>query len=216
MNNVAVALKDAPVSLHEALVTRIEGAGRYEVQTAAGAVLCGRAVSCLVEPMVGDTVLVARGDARAFVTAVLVREAGVETTLAHQGDLKVEVKQGRFTVVADEGVELVTGSTLALLAAKVSLQSPEAQVWVERLAHVGQELHAEVARVRERFGVLDQTIERWSQRAKRVYRTVEELERLKAEQIDYEAAHTVRVHGENTVMTADALVRVDGEQIHLG
>ena len=63
---------------------------------------------------------------------------------------------------------------------------------------------------------LDSVLDRFSQRVKRSYRTVEETDQLKAERIDYTASSTMSLHGENALVTAEQLVKVDGEQIHLG
>ena len=50
----------------------------------------------------------------------------------------------------------------------------------------------------------------------RVRRTVEELDHVRAEQIDYAAKKTMSLHGDNAIVTANELVKVDGEQIHVG
>ena len=47
-------------------------------------------------------------------------------------------------------------------------------------------------------------------------RTVEGLDQVKAEQIDYAAQKTASMRGENTLVTAEELVKVDGAQIHVG
>ena len=49
---------------------------------------------------------------------------------------------------------------------------------------------------------------------KRSYRAVEETDQLRAGQIDYVAKETLSLHGENALLTAEELVKVDGEQIH--
>ena len=58
--------------------------------------------------------------------------------------------------------------------------------------------------------------ERISQRVKRLYRHVEDFEQLRADKVDYVANKTMSLRGQNTLMTAEELVKVDGEQIHLG
>ena len=45
---------------------------------------------------------------------------------------------------------------------------------------------------------------------------VDGLDQLKAEHVDHSAKKTMNLHGENAVMTARQLVKVDGEQIHVG
>jgi len=62
----------------------------------------------------------------------------------------------------------------------------------------------------------DSVVERLSQRVRRSYRKVEELEQVHAQQLDYVATKNVSVRGHNTLLTAEELVKLDGEQVHLG
>jgi Protein of unknown function (DUF3540) len=50
----------------------------------------------------------------------------------------------------------------------------------------------------------------------RSLRTVEAMDQLRAGQIDHVAQGTLNLHGENAVVTAEELVKLDGEQIHVG
>lgn len=68
-----------------------------------------RAVSCLVEPRVGDHVLFAgRLSGDLYVLAVLERNEGAEVVMRVAGDLTLKVDHGRFAVAADEGVDIVS------------------------------------------------------------------------------------------------------------
>lgn len=53
-------------------------------------------------------------------------------------------------------------------------------------------------------------------RAKRVFRFITELDQNRSRQIDYRAESTARLSGQSTVVTAHELVKVDGEQVHIG
>ena len=59
-------------------------------------------------------------------------------------------------------------------------------------------------------------VERISVDAKRSYRTVSEIDQVKAEQIDYAAETIMNLHGKNTLVTAEELVKLDAAQIHVG
>jgi len=63
---------------------------------------------------------------------------------------------------------------------------------------------------------LKQYRHRFSQRVKNAYRRVEGMDQLRAQHIDHAADKTMSLRGENTLMTAKQLVKVDGEQIHMG
>ena len=65
-------------------------------------------------------------------------------------------------------------------------------------------------------GLVDTVMERISQKVKRSYRLVEECDYLRSGEVDYRADKNMSLHGDNTMVTAKELVKVDGGQIHLG
>ena len=191
--------------------------GAIAVRTASGHHEARRALSCLVVPEAGDLVLVALSPAEgAFVLAVLRRETGAGTALAVDGDLDVRLTSGRFRVAAQEGVELVSARAVSVVAAGLDVNAAEGNVVLQRLSFLGDAVRAEIDRVKLFAGRFDSVLDRLSQRVKRSYRTVEEMDQLRAERIDYTAEKTMSLHAEHTLVTADELVKLDGEQIHLG
>jgi len=69
----------------------------------------------------GDTVLLAVAPSTCFVLAVLTRAEGEPAELRLTGDLTLRLARGRFTVVADEGVELATGARIQMLAGELGV-----------------------------------------------------------------------------------------------
>ena len=153
-----------------------------------------RALSCLVDPEPGDRVLVARSraGAEAYVLAVLERE----------GDAAVSLVSPRATELRSVGPLTIVAPEATIATPVFSLQSAVAHLHATRVASV--------------LGAVDVIVDRLVQRAKQVFRVVEELDHLRAGQVDYEAKGTLSLHAENTTMTAEGLVKVDGEQIQLG
>jgi DNA anti-recombination protein RmuC len=87
---------------------------------------------------------------------------------------------------------------------------------LDELTLIADKVDAEVSRMRATFATVDTVMERLSQRAKRVYRFVEELDQLRARRADYAAKETFQVHAHDTLLTSDQLVKIDGDQIHVG
>jgi len=216
-NDVAPGPADEQVTEQTGRVVALRADGSIAVRTGNGDHEARRALSCLVAPEVSDLVLVALSPTEgAFVLAVLKRESGAATALAVDGDLEVRLTSGRFRVAAQEGVELVSARTVSVVAAGLDLNAGEGNVVLQRLSFLGDAVRAEIDRVRLIAGRFDSVLERLSQRVKRSYRTVEEMDQLRAERIDYTAEKTMSLHAEHTLVTADELVKLDGEQIHLG
>lgn len=176
------------------------------IRTLGGDVGCRRAASCLLAPEPGDTVLVAVADSgRAWVLAVLERADTSQARLEVEGD--VTLKTGSFTVA---------GREVGVLAGRFALNALDGEVALQRLSYVGRFVQSEVERIKSVAASFDGIFERFSQRVKRSYRTVEELEQLQARQLDYKVDKTMSMRGGTAIVAADKLVKVDGEQIHLG
>jgi len=184
------------------------GSGRYQAQ---------RAVSCLVQPEQDDVVLVSTAaDGRCWVLAVLEREAGAGATLSVDGDLRLQPEDGRIAIASNKGVDIASGNDVSVVAAKVDVNAADGSVVLQRLSYLGRFLRSEVEKVKTVAGTFDMVMDRLSQTVKRSYRRVEEMDQLRAARIDHRADETMSLHGKNTLVTGEQLVKVDADQIHLG
>lgn len=204
-----------PLQAVQELATVVTVAGDLRVRTGAGVYRATRAVSCLVAPRVDDLVLVATTThGECYVLAVLRREGEGATEISAEGQL--DIVADRVDVVGREGVGLTSGRDVGVTAGRLRVNAVDGEVALQRLSFVGRFVQSEVEKIKTFAGALDQVLDRFSQRVKRSYRNVEEVDHLKAKQVDYRAEETMALHGSNTAMTADHLVKVDGDQIHVG
>jgi len=214
MKNLAKKLDDSILQETGTLV-RKDG-GEFIVRAAGMELRARRAVSCLVEPEAGDVVLLATNARSAWVLAVLERDGAGDATLVCEGDLRLQVPNGKVTIASQDGIELASAADVEVTAAAVKVNAIEGNVVVQRLTMFGDTLRAEIAKVKTIATTVDQTIERLSQRLKRSFKHVEEIDQIRAEQVDYEAKKLMALRAENAVIAADSLVKMDGEQIHVG
>ncbi|HRI69683.1 MAG TPA: DUF3540 domain-containing protein [Polyangium sp.] len=187
-----------------------------EVRVGDETVSATRAVSCLVAPIAGDVVLVAMPAGECYVLAVLQREEGADCKIAVDGNLEIKAPNGKVAVSSGEGIELLTAKETNIISSDVSVHATSATMAVDRLSYLGAMVHAEVNKLRVVAAEVDGFFERTLARVKRSYKFVEEIEQVRAKQIDMKAETSVRVHSESTVITADGLCKLDGEQIHIG
>lgn len=195
-------------------VTRIEGQ-IFVVQEDGRELRTRRAVSCLVEPQVHDCVLVASQGHAAYVLAVLERESG-PATLTVDGDLSLSLPNGKLRMVARDGVDLVSPKEVNVLAGTLAWHANLLKVTASEVVAIASQVVADLATTKLKGGIFDSVFDRVSGRAKRSYKTVEEIDQLRSKQIDYQASETMSLRSENMVATAKELVKVDGEQIHFG
>lgn len=196
-----------------------EAGPRWLLRTDAGADHdAARAVSCLVDPRLGDRVLVAVGPGEAFVLAVLHREdveaEGVE--LSAPGDLTLKAPGGSFRVAAAEAIELAANGRVSLTSPTLSVNANEGSVAVRALTFVGDKLHADLDSVKTVARHVDSLLDRFSQRVRRSFRFVEETDTVQAEAIDQTVRETWHLRARHAITHTEKLVKVDAEQIQLG
>jgi len=183
------------------------GSGEYEAR---------RAVSCLVEPELGDRVLLALHDEGCHVLAVLDREGEAPTRLVAQGDLELHAPCGRVTVTGQEGIDLITPGESAIAAGKVRVAATEASLTVETLTYLGAAVVARVDRIKTVAKEVESVAERWVQRLERAYRFIAQSEQVRAEYLEYSASTAINLQAQTTIMTSGELTKIDGAQIHVG
>jgi hypothetical protein len=165
--------------------------------------------------MLGDRVLVAVTGEEAFVLAVLQREtSGV--TLGEPGDLDVKVAAGRLRMAATSGIDFASSEHVGLTGRELKITARSASVLVDHLSHIGTSVSATLTQVKMKTVTLESTVDRVTETIKRAYRFVSEFEHVRARRIDYAAKETMSLRGENTMVGARELVKIDGAQIHLG
>jgi hypothetical protein len=188
-----------------------------EVSLGTGTCEARRAKSCLVAPEVGDSVLCAlEPDGEAFVVAVLAGREGAPTKLAVDGDLALQARGGRVSLCSSEGVDIVSGGAVAMTSTELHVRAKKGTMAIEELGFFGRLVQAEVAKVSLVAQEFDSVLTRLTQRAKRVFRFVEEIDQTRAGTVDMRAQNLIAIRGENAVISARVLAKVDGEQIHLG
>ncbi|WP_437727206.1 DUF3540 domain-containing protein [Sorangium sp. So ce861] len=188
----------------------------FEVRVGSGDYAARRAVSCLVEPALGDRVLVALHDAGCHVLAVLDREGDAPTRLVAEGDLEVSAPGGRVTVAAGEGVRLVTPAEASVAAGKVRVAASEGSLAVGAMTYVGERLVAQVDRVKTVARSVESIADRWVQRLDRAYRFIAESEQVRAQYYEVTAKAAVNIKAQATLVSSGELTKIDGGQIHLG
>jgi hypothetical protein len=217
MRNLATKKNTSDLAVQVAgHVVRAEGAV-FSVRADGTVHEARRAASCLLEPLPGDRVLlVTIGDGSSYVLAVLERAEGALATLSVEGDCALRLPSGKLQVTTANGVGFVSAGEISMTSPSVEVKAAEGKFGLGRLTVVGKELFAEIATAKTTLGTLDIVAERVMQKVQRAYRFVEEFDQLRAKRVDYTAEKSMHLHGENTLMTADGLVKLDGEHIHMG
>ena len=165
------------------------------------------AFGCLVQPEPGDRVLVGFVDDTIWIVSVLERRGDAPPRLWSAGDLQVA---SAGAIVIDAGASVVA------TAPEITLHAPAARFVLDELVHIGRRASWYVSRLRSMGDVVETFAEHVLTRAKRASRFIEESDQMRAGDIDHRAEGTLQLQANAAFVTADTVVRVDAEQIHMG
>jgi hypothetical protein len=176
-----------------------------------------RAASCLLGPEAGDTVLIARGtDGTDHVLAVLHRASDEAPRVVFPRDAEIRSESGRLRISARRGIDLVSAGETSLVSRRLSVHAGEAEVHVTDLSFAGAFFRAQVETIKLFARACDSVVERISQRFRRSFRRVEDLDQVRARQIDHRAEKLLSLRGKYSMLTAEEDVRIDGDKILMG
>ena len=173
------------------------------------------ALSCLVQPEPGDLALVARTKGGLFVLALLERAAAAPTRSALGAEAEISAG-GTLSLLGGGGITLTSPATVGITAATLDLRARRAHLLLDELVHVGQRVSAQVAKLRLTGDVLETVVDRLLTRAERCFRFITESDHLRAGTIDHRAEQTAQLRGRTVLISAETIVKVDAEQIHMG
>lgn len=189
--------------------------GMLRVECEGETLLAEAAVTCLIEPRVGDRVLLAEAGEERYVLAVLRRESP-DATLSFAGDVDVKARHGRIRLAGQDGVDLCSGTTVGLSAPCVRLSAETAEV--KASATVVQSANVDVTTDQARLAArnVETVVERLYQRLRCLFRRVEETEDVEAGSIIARAKRMLHLKGHFANIVGRKHVRVDGDQVHVG
>jgi hypothetical protein len=186
------------------------------VRTGLGELRARRAVSCLLEPELDDLVLLASmNTGESYVLAVLEREGDQPSRLRFEHDVDLRTS-GQLAFSAEKGLRLSTNGALGLIGRSLEAVAREGTLLVRSLSMKSESVHAETGKLKLLAAAVDSAVERLTASFGNVYRRVEGLEQLRAGQVHVRVDGNLDLRGQNALVTAERLVKVNAEQVHMG
>jgi len=174
------------------------------------------AFGCLIQPEPGDRVLTSLADGTIWIIAVLDRQSDTPPRLWAEGDLGIVSQRGDISLSAARTVDIGAGATVRAAAPEIDLHAGIARFVLDELLQVGRRANLYVAKIRSVCDVVETFAEHVLTRAKRGSRFIEDSDQIRAGDIDYRAEGNLQLQAQTAFITADTVVRVDAEQIHMG
>jgi hypothetical protein len=174
------------------------------------------AFSCLVQPEPGDLVATQDAGGVIWVTAILERPTQTPMRLLAEGDVSIASAHGNISIAAAGRVQVDAGDCVGISGAELELQAGVARFILDEHLQIGRRATYYVQKIRSAGQVLEQIAETVLTRARNLTRFVEESDQLRAGDVDHRAEGTMQLRAKTAFMTADDLVRLDANQIHMG
>ncbi|MEW5721787.1 MAG: DUF3540 domain-containing protein [Thermodesulfobacteriota bacterium] len=216
MENLAEKLTDAPAVQEYGRVRGREGTALV-VETGSGVYRTKRAVSCVVEPEIGDLVLAAFAPyGPGYVLAVLERRPGAKAILSFEADVEIKTAGGRMGVTARDGLDLASEKELNLLSPNLGITAAEGRFNVERLSFWGSLVEGCLGGLKLIADTCDTFLKRLNVVTRHSYRQVEEQDQVRCGRLDYQADQSLQLRGGFTQVTAAGDVHLDGKRVNIG
>jgi hypothetical protein len=187
------------------------------VSSPSGVFQVKRAVSCLVEPLPEDIVLISIGENSAgYILAILEREVTGVTTVLFNGDADIQCSQGRLGISSSESVDVSCSKTISLTSTELQCTAVISAVSIDQLSINGSVAEFCIDTIKTVASHIESFTKRLFSRSEQSYKIVSELDMVKSGSIDYNAEKTLQLRGTFTQMTAKDDVHIDGERINIG
>jgi len=218
VNNLALKQDPAPLRLEYGLV--LGGNERlYTVRTILGEAISEQAVSCLVQPRAGDTVLLSQDNAgNCFILSVLKRSAhqAGQTDLVLDGEVNLHVKDGGLSLTSDKDLRMVSREAITCTSSTISVHADEGKARIMRFSFLGDLLKTQVRRMKTVALTMDNICRRLTQKLGNSLCFIREHEEVQSGSSRHLVEETMSLHAKNVMQTAEEHVTVNAEQIHLG
>jgi hypothetical protein len=162
-------------------------------------------------------------DAEARLVFAIEPATGRVTLSATSGSLALAAPNGDIELAAGgtvrcrgSAVELDASESARLTSNELRIGAREADVGIAELRYAGDRLRAKLDQAKLTLGRLETVTERLFERAKKVFRQVEDLHQLKAGRLRTMVERSYVLRSGHADIAATDHVKIDGKQIHLG
>jgi hypothetical protein len=218
MENLAKIQEDVQPVLEYGLIAGNAEAG-FTVIVAGESYEAAKAVSCLIHPESGDTVLLSfTATGRCYILSILERPGGelAPKTIAMSGQVNLQVRHGGLNFSAAETLSLTAGQKIAIAAEDLGIDARKGTVRIEEFSFLGRMFRSQVETVKHIADTVDTIVRRTVERLTSSYRYIAEHEEIQSASTRMLVEGTLTMQTQNTMHTAEGHIKIDAEQIHLG
>ncbi len=175
-----------------------------------------KAASCLLTPVVQDTVLLAFVGETSYILAVIEQKDPSASSIVMEGDVSMTAPNGTLTVSAKEGIALTTSEALSLAAKRLGLSGEALNAVFQHINIFGHVVEAGLTDIKLFSKRLESKMESAVQHFVRRHAKVEGLDSVTAGNIRQTAENLLSLRSAFSFFKAKKNVKIDGKQIFMG
>lgn len=191
-------------------------AGLFSVATAQGVVASRRATACLLEPMTDDLVLFLKAEnGTSYILSILERSER-EHVLSVEGDLRLEAKDGALGLRSEASLSLCSKRQVGVIAPELRACAADGTFLIDKAYASGSDCSLRYGSLRMITDLLHNISGRVTQAFDRLIRTVKGEQIVNTGNYRVQSENFIQMHGDNTAMTSNRIMKLDAEQINMG
>ncbi|WP_426117078.1 DUF3540 domain-containing protein [Pseudomonas sp. DSP3-2-2] len=212
----ALQSQDQPATLRHAQINAVQGE-RFGVVSAEGhRYWLKPALGCLLQPCVGDRVLISLSGDQGYILTVLERSNTLASELRVPGDLRLNIAAGALSIETRDGLVLDAGHSLKVHAENSAITLGDAGLEVSTLNIAGGRCDSQWRELNEDAENLRQRVTRHDAQYGDSVRWVRGHEDCHAGSLRQRVEGDWSVRGETLDLFADVAVAIDAKRIKLG
>lgn len=214
MNQNVIPLQPTTSATRSAEVTGINET-QYQLRLGDQMISALKAFSCLIEPMVSDTVMVSFDENnQAYIIAVLHRNETSTATLSVPANTQIQceeqltIQSGKKTAIISEQISEVSDQRV--------MKTKDAVMDFDKAVVSGQSAHAHVRALHMVGDTITSMARQAIQKFGNYMRKTDQADQVQAAQMTRKTEGLYSMKSGNTIMISQHDTKIDGEHIHMG
>jgi hypothetical protein len=175
------------------------------------------ATSCLIQPEVGDTVLVcdSGSEMNSYILLTLSKLQSDCATIRLPGGSQMQCTQDAVKI-SSPTLSMQAGKSLSLHAPEVELKSLIAKLSIKHFHGILESANLNMLRLDFVAKVVQSFAERFIQKSNESYRSIKGIDQTQAGHVNLTIDGKYNMHSKHTNIDSEGMVRINGEKINLG
>jgi len=213
---ISVLRSTKPVDVQSGTIESLDELG-YRINADTRQYSATRAFSCMVEPMVNDSVLFSiDAGMQCHILAIIERPDCTDTRLAFPGDVTLNAGQGQLHLNGQQGINISSQQSINQTSEGYTLVAKKALFGIESVTAVGSKLVSKIGNVQTIADTVETVAANLLQKLKNSFRVIEGVDQTRSRDVITTVKNLYSMRSKQAAILAKKDIKVDAERIHMG